>query len=490
MIPYELPPKWFWASMGEIADVVGGGTPPTGDPLNFECGSIPWITPADLSGYSNKFIERGSRSITSRGLATSSARMLPPGTVLFSSRAPIGYVAIAAKALCTNQGFRSFVITNKEVLPDYVYWWLKGNKQLAESYASGTTFLELSGTKAKQLPIPIAPPGQQARIVSEIEKQFSRLDEAVAGLKRAQTSLKRYKAAVLKAAVEGKLTEEWCKEHPDVEPASEVLTRILAERRAKWEEAELSKMKAQGKMPKDDKWKLKYQQPAKPDPLGLPALPRGWTWVTCEQVCDFITKGTTPSAEKLHNGNGEIRFLKVYNLTFTGERDSHCKPAFVDRLVHDRELARSKVCAGDVLANIVGPPLGQVSIVPSEIFEANINQAIARFRPVDGILGRFLMYELLTDSIMSWAIRKAKTTAGQSNLTLQLCRELPIPLPPASEQNQIVTEIERLASVVEELSAEVESNLKRAQALRQSILKQAFEGKLTGCILRVSGSGD
>ena len=124
--------------------------------------------------------------------------------------------------------------------------------------------------------LPVAPLEQQQRIVAEIEKQFSRLDEAVANLKRVKANLKRYKAAVLKAAVEGKLTEEWRKAHPDVEPASKLLDRILAERRAKWEEAELAKMEAKGKAPKNDKWKAKYKEPAAPDFTSLQGLPGSW----------------------------------------------------------------------------------------------------------------------------------------------------------------------------------------------------------------------
>ncbi|MFZ5589080.1 MAG: restriction endonuclease subunit S [Pseudomonadota bacterium] len=202
----ELPPGWEWSTMEEIANVVGGGTPKTNDPTNYERGTIPWITPADLSGYTAKHIAHGARFITQKGLNDSSAKMMPAGTVLFTSRAPIGYVAIASNPVCTNQGFKSFVL-KEGVLPDYVYWWLKGSKDLAESMASGTTFLELSGAKAKQLPIPVAPLDQQKHIVAEIEKQFSRLDEAVANLKRVKANLKRYKAAVLKAAVEGRLVE-------------------------------------------------------------------------------------------------------------------------------------------------------------------------------------------------------------------------------------------------------------------------------------------
>jgi len=210
----------------------------------------------------------------------------------------------------------------------------------------------------------------------------------------------------------------------------------------------------------------------------LPELPLGWVWAKAEQLTNFITKGTTPNSSKLHEGDGEVRFLKVYNLTFNGLLDYHYKPAFVDRSVHIGELGRSIVLTGDVLINIVGPPLGQVSIVPQEIEEANINQAIARFRPLNGVMNKFLATALMSESIMSWAISRAKTTAGQSNLTLELCRDLPVPLPAISEQHQIVTEVERCLSIVAEVEDQVDANLRRTDQLRQSILKKAFSGQL------------
>ncbi len=107
---YAIPKSWYWTTMGEISTVVGGGTPKTADLANFEGGTIPWLTPADLSGYSSKYITHGERSITQKGLETSCAGMLPAGTVLFTSRAPIGYIAIASNPVCTNQGFKSFVL--------------------------------------------------------------------------------------------------------------------------------------------------------------------------------------------------------------------------------------------------------------------------------------------------------------------------------------------------------------------------------------------
>src|SRR5213593_4563319 len=107
---WDIPTSWVWTCMRDVTDVIGGGTPRTSDSANFEGGDIPWITPADLSGYKSKFISRGARNITLKGLEESGARMMPSGTVLFSSRAPIGYVAIAAGPVSTNQGFKSFVL--------------------------------------------------------------------------------------------------------------------------------------------------------------------------------------------------------------------------------------------------------------------------------------------------------------------------------------------------------------------------------------------
>ncbi len=185
--PPTLPVGWHWTTMGDIAEVIGGGTPRTNDPTNFVGGDVPWITPADLSGHTEKYISHGARFITRKGIESSSARLLPAGTVLFTSRAPIGYVAIARNPVATNQGFKSFVLKDG-VLSEYVYWWLKGSKQRGEALASGTMSLELSGANAKKLPIPIAPIDEQRRIVAEIEKQFSRLDEAVANLKRVKAN--------------------------------------------------------------------------------------------------------------------------------------------------------------------------------------------------------------------------------------------------------------------------------------------------------------
>ena len=195
-------------------------------------------------------------------------------------------------------------------------------------------------------------------------------------------------------------------------------------------------------------------------------------------LCHFITKGTTPSKDKLYERQGEVPFLKVYNLTFDALLDFSIAPTYISRQTHTTELGRSVVYPGDVLMNIVGPPLGKVSIVPDTHQEWNINQAIARFRCKDKLLNKYLAYYLLYHQTRAILEKKAKATAGQVNLTLEICRELAIPLLPISEQIQIVKEIETRLSLCNYIGKSVDAALQQSEAMRQSILKKAFEGKL------------
>ena len=142
--------EWVERKISDIGTVVGGATPSTKKPENYENGKIAWITPKDLSTFSGRYIERGERNITEIGLKSCSTQLLPPNTVLFSSRAPIGYVAIAANEVCTNQGFKS-VIPNENTDPLFLFYLLKYNKDKIEGMGSGTTFKEVSGNTMKNI---------------------------------------------------------------------------------------------------------------------------------------------------------------------------------------------------------------------------------------------------------------------------------------------------------------------------------------------------
>lgn len=154
--------EWREVKLGDVADVIGGGTPSTKN-YDFWNGDISWLTPKDLSGYKERYISKGERNITASGLQNSSARILPKGTVLLTSRAPIGYLAIAKQEVCTNQGFKSIVLKNG-YLPEFFYYLLKNNIEYIIGMSSGSTFSEISGTQVKNLEFKVPPLDVQKKI--------------------------------------------------------------------------------------------------------------------------------------------------------------------------------------------------------------------------------------------------------------------------------------------------------------------------------------
>ena len=327
--------------------------------------------------------------------------------------------------------------------------------------------------------MPVAPLNEQRRIASKIDEIFSSIEEGERALERVRKLVERYRQSVLKAAVTGELTREWREEHAgELESGEALLTRILDARRKAWEKSELDKMKAKGQRPVNNEWKKKYKEPVWPDTSDLPELPEGWIWARAEQVCDFITKGTTPAAADMSPGTGEVPYIKVYNLTFDGTLDFTKDPTFISRDTHSETLKRSCVLPGDVLMNIVGPPLGKVSIVPSLYPEWNMNQAVAVFRPLKGLDRNFLTFFLLSRAAQDWYKGKAKATAGQFNLTLEICRDTPIPFPSEEEQFQIQQLISVEQARLNALAAFLDQQSRHMFALRQSVLKAAFAGTL------------
>ncbi len=182
-----IPENWSIKKIREIGEVVGGGTPSTMEKLYYG-GDVSWITPKDLSDYKSVFIERGERNITKLGLSNSSARLLPAGTVLFTSRAPIGYVAIAKKEVSTNQGFKSIICNTKIVNNKFIYYVLKYNKNNIENIGTGSTFKEVTGDSLKNFEILIPTLREQENIAKilfdldskiELNRQMNATLEAI-----------------------------------------------------------------------------------------------------------------------------------------------------------------------------------------------------------------------------------------------------------------------------------------------------------------------
>ena len=187
--------EWVERKISDIGTVVGGATPSTKKPENYEDGKIAWITPKDLSTFSGRYIERGERNITEIGLKSCSTQLLPPNTILFSSRAPIGYVAIAANEVCTNQGFKS-VIPNENTDPLFLFYLLKYNKDKIEGMGSGTTFKEVSGNTMKNIVVNVP---TDKKVQEKIAAILGSIDDKIEENEQINNNLEQQAQALFKS---------------------------------------------------------------------------------------------------------------------------------------------------------------------------------------------------------------------------------------------------------------------------------------------------
>jgi type I restriction enzyme S subunit len=370
--------------------------------------------------------------------------------------------------------FCAIIRHNVEINNKYLGYFFNSPeyKEYIAKKSVGVNINNLRRDDFENISIPLAPFKEQHRIVTEIEKQFSRLDETVSALKRIQANLKRYKASVLKSAVEGKLTAVWREQHPALESAQQLLERILKERRAHWEAAELAKMEANGKPPKDEQWKLKYKEPVKPDISMLPELPAGWVWACVEQLAQVETGATPLRSKNEYYENGSINWI-----TSGALNDLFIRSA--SDLITELAIKETNVKVFPENTILIamygeGKTRGKVSEL---LIKAATNQACAALL-FNGISKRVKDYGKLFFRKNYDDIRNLSSGGVQPNLNLGIIKSSVIPLPPLAEQTQIVAEVEKRLSVAEEVEQQINRNLKRAEHLRQAILKRAFSGKL------------
>ena len=384
------------------------------------------------------------------------------GDVLFAKITPCmenGKMAVVPE-LVNGYGFGStefHVLRPKAGMgAKYLYYYVSSQafRREAERHMTGAVGQRRVPTAyLKECKIPVAPLDQQKRIVAEIEKQFSRLDEAVVNLKRVKANLKRYKAAVLKAAVEGRLVETEAelarRDGRNYETGEQLLQRILETRRSQW----------QGKG--------QYKLPAAPD---LPALPVGWAWSNFESAAERVTVGHVGPMKDEYVEQG-IPFLRSQNV-----RPNHYDPEglkFISEKFH-RQLGKSALQPGDIVVVRSGS-VGVSCVIPDHLPEANCSDLVIVKTP-RAVLPNFGAYYM--NSVVETRVAAGKVGVALTHFNTQSVAELPLPVPPMTEQHRIVAEVDHRLSLVREVEVQVDTNLKRAERLRQLILKTAFSGLL------------
>ena len=315
--PYELPRNWVWVYLKDIGTIIGGGTPKTNDKASWENATIPWLTPADMRDHvCGKYISHGARNISEHGLRNSSARLMPKDSIVYSSRAPIGYIAITLNELCTNQGFKS-VVPNDTRFNDYLYYAIISRKDDIIKRASGTTFKEISGKDFGLTAIPLPPLAEQKRIVAKIEELMPLVEEYGAAQKELEALNADFPAAlresILQDAVQGKLTAEWRKSHRG-ESAADLLAQIAAEKKRLLATKKIKKEKPLPPITDDEK------------PFEIPDT---WSWCRLNDLFNFIDyRGKTP--KKIASGIPLVTAKNVrpgymdYSVMISSPRRSSC----------------------------------------------------------------------------------------------------------------------------------------------------------------------
>lgn len=344
-------------------------------------------------------------------------------------------------------------------------------------FVSGTTRLKLPQARMKQIPLLVAPSKEQHRLAEDLDSHLTRLDDAVASLERVLAKLKAYRASVLKAAVEGRLVPTEAAiaraERRDYEPAETLLARILKERRRRWEERELARLKAKGRAPKDDGWMANYQEPVSPDRAKLPELPEGWCWASLDQLSHLLHNGQ-PKAPRENTGVRTLRISAVRPMVvdFEDVRYLPGKPVdYPNDMIEVGDLLFTRYNGTPSLVGVCGRVrvLTEPTVHPDKLIKVRLCSDLE--------VG---FIELAANAGESRRLieHRTRTTAGQAGISGSDLRQMPLPVPPLVEQGRIADEAERLLSVANETRAAVAADERRCARFRQAVLKWAFEGKL------------
>lgn len=332
--------------------------------------------------------------------------------------------------------------------------------------------LNLTHDRFRQLEVPVAPLNEQRRIVETYEELTTELDAGVAALEQVREKLKLYRAAVLNAAVEGTLTAEWRRLHPQTEPASELLRRILAKRRQRWEEEQLRKFKEKGREPPKN-WKARYKEPVTPDTTDMPPLPDGWCWTTADQLSDAvraITYGVIKLGPETEHGVLTLRSSNVRHLKLDLDYVKGISRGIAEN------FSRTFLTGGEVLITIRGT-LGGVAVAPAFCAGYNVSREVAVVAPIEPATARAIAIFVGSPASQNWLTQNSRGITYQG-INIEVLKEMPLPLAPIAELLVIAEAVEDQLSTIDHLESDLTAKLSNARTLRQSILRRAFSGNL------------
>ena len=462
----DLPEGWFEVALGDVVE-----PKQTRNPSNDGSETFRYIDVKAVDNTRNRVA--AVPEVESRSAPSRARRLVREGDVLFSLVRPyLRNIAVVPADLDGQVASTAFSVLrpNGAVASRFLL-----HQVLQVSFVDSVPTFGNSPPSAREEDflsqrIVVAPVREQHRIVAGIEVLFAKLDEAIAALRRTQANLGRYRASVLKAAVEGRLTARWRSENPPEESGEQLLERILAERRKRWEEDRLAEFAAKGRKPPKD-WKSKYKEPVAPDASGLPELPEGWCWATVDQVARIASGQTPKGAAKLAKPSGPIPWYRVGDMTLPG---------------NGRRLRRSRTYFFHDQVGRLGfkvlPPGSLVFPKRGGAIATNKKRELTSSSCVDLNIMALIPPAVLRSWIWLWFQTVNLASIGDGSNVPQINNHdilpLALPLPPVAEQKTIGDRLKVYMDTSDESLDQVTKIRERSASLRQSILKRAFEGRL------------
>ena len=417
----EVPLGWGVAPLKAIFGIVGGTTPKS-DVADYWDGEINWVTPADLSSLPSKFISDTGRKITESGLTSCGTSLVPAGSLILSTRAPIGSLAIAETEVCTNQGCKALVAMNR-ANPLFYFFILLAAKEALNVLGRGSTFLELSGDQLGSFRAPLPPLPEQTAIAAFLDRETAKIDGLVAEQRRLIDLLREKRQAVISQAVIRGLN-----------PAA----------------------------------------PLKPSGIDwLGDVPEGWEVGHLRYLCDLLRDGTHLPPSRVSEGVPLLSVRNVQNGQFSLRDD--------DSMISESDfeiLSRTFVPqTNDVLLAIVGATLGKSALVPENMPPFHIQRSLAIFRPRAGVSSEWLnfMFQCQAFQQLLWS---SVGFSAQPGVYLGMLSEVRFPFVPVDEQMKIVAYLTAKVSAFDALTATAFSAIALLQERRAALISAAVTGKI------------
>ncbi|WP_139710367.1 restriction endonuclease subunit S [Aeromonas allosaccharophila] len=457
----KLPNGWIQLALGEAIQIQKGKKPIGLGPKGKDR-LIPYI---NISAFETKQVEEYA----------------PEQNVPRCEESDTLLVWDGARAGLAGRGIGGFIgstlarLTSDLAVPSYIYYFIHSNYRYLNTNTKGVGIPHINPIVLAELKFPLPPSGEQTRIIIKLEELLADLDSGVAELKAAQKKLTQYRQSLLKAAVEGTLTQEWRDSNPPKESGAQLLECILVERRARWEAKQLAKFAQRGVTPPNN-WQKKYPEPIRPDITELPQLPEGWVWTSVDQLIFDSSYGT--SVKCSYEGDG-IPVLRIPNIS-RGSIDLHDIKFSTTKIAFDE---KDFLTIGDVLIirtngsiGLVGRAAAVIDELPSQYYFASY---LLRLRCTDNFsVHRWLLTALSAHSGRKWLEARAASSAGQHNISLSTLLTMPIPLPPQEEQLHALNRLDEAYDSITQQEDAILLLVKQCAAQRQNILRTAFSGQL------------